>query len=75
MKKFKTTDIYDTHHFIKVEYLSLMLTDDTVSDFTDCFIRNGLQGVEIITKDNTVVYYYHQCVKGYTYKIDPPSQR
>ena len=67
-KPFKTTDIYDTRNFIGVDYLSLMLTDDTVSDFTDCYVRNGLQGIEIITKDSTVVYYYHHCVKGYTYK-------
>ena len=54
---------------IDCEYFSLMLIDDTVSDFTDCRVRDTGVGIEILKNDNSVVFYYHDYLKGYTFKV------
>ena len=54
---------------ISCDYFSLMLTDDTVSDFTDCRAHETNDSIEILTKDNTMVVYYRHVIKGYTYKL------
>ena len=54
---------------ISCDYFSLMLTDDTVSDFTDCRVHETNDSIEILTKDNAMVVYYHHVIKGYTYKL------
>ena len=57
------------YNTIACEYFSLMLTDDTVSDFTDCRVHDTTDTVEILTNDNTMIVYYHHAIKGYTYRI------
>ena len=53
---------------IRCDYVSLILDDDTVTDFTDCMVRADISGITILNKDNTVVYYYNRAIKGYTYR-------
>lgn len=60
---------------ISCEYFSLMLTDDTVSDFTDCRVHETNDSIEILTKDNTMVVYYRHVIKGYTYKLKTYTPR
>ena len=54
---------------IPCDYFSIMLIDDTVSDFTDCKARDTGIGIELKLKDNTIVFYYHHYLKGYTFKV------
>lgn len=56
---------------ISVDFISLILDDNTVTDFTDCRVRDYTDCLEILTKDNNVITYYHHAIKGYTYKIKP----
>ena len=57
------------YHTIPCDYISIQFKYCTVSDFTDCHVRDGLEGLEILTNNNKIVYYYHSDLRGYTYKI------
>ena len=52
---------------IPVDYISLILNDDTVTDFTDCRVHDYPDSIEILTKDNKVITYFHTAIKGYIY--------